>query len=234
MKITLAPVGALSLALILTACAGGSDEPTVDRADSSNEAPGAETAPPAEDAGEAAEIVKTGFGQKDDYVFVTSLVKNNTDDAGATVTVQYNVKDAAGKILVSDSQVESFSRGGQLLAVGTQLDVPAGTKAAAVEANLVVEPDGIGEEFPEVQVGEVIVSTDEFGEPKATFELTNPTNEPAPSLRVGVICLDAAGKIIGGTSEFPDLPPGGTARVDTLSLIVSGTPAKCDVYPGGL
>lgn len=165
---------------------------------------------------------------------MTSLVKSLTDKAGATVTVQYNVKDTAGKILVSDSQVESFSRGGQLLVLGTQLSVPPGSKATTVDAALVVEPDGIGQEFPEMKVGPVTVGKDEFGSVTASFEITNTTAEPVQSLRVGIICLDSGGKIIGGTSEFPDLPPSGAARVDTSGLIVSGTPAKCEAYAGGV
>lgn len=118
--------------------------------------------------------------------------------------MQYNVKDAAGKILLSESQVESFSRGGQLLVLGTQVSVPPGSKATTVDAALVVKPDGIGQEL---KVGPVAVGKDEF---------------------------DSGGKIIGGTSEFPDLPPSGAARVDTSGLIVSGTPTKCEAYAGGV
>lgn len=233
-------VAALIPLTMLAAACGGGNEDTVDRATSTNEdAESTASAEPAEpeeqdDPAKAGEIIKTGFGQKDDYVWVGSLVKNNTDEAGATVTVHYNVKDAAGKILVSESQVESFSRGGELLVVGTQLDVPPGTKAATVEADLVVEPDGIGQEFPEMQVGEVTIGKDEYGATAATVEITNPTDEPVQSLRLGIICLDATGKIIGGTTEYPDVPPNGTTRVDTLSLIVSGAPEKCEAYPGGV
>lgn len=223
---------ATALLVGLTAC-GGSDEPTTDSATSERSTAAPATSAPAELEGDAGEIVKSGFGQRDEFVWVTSLVKNNTDEAGATVTVQYNVKDAAGAILVSGEQVESFSRGGELLAVGTQLDVPGGAQAATVEASLVIEPDGIGSEFAEIPVGPVTVSTDDFGQPAASFEVTNPTSEPLMSPRVGVICYDAAGTIIGGTSEFPDVPPSGKARVDTNFLLVSGTPATCEAFAGG-
>jgi hypothetical protein len=228
----------IPFALMASGCGGGG-EATVDQASSTNEDTASSAAEPAAEEEEPAaeakggEIVKTGFGQQDDYVWVTSLVKNLGDEAGATVTVQYNVKDAAGKILVSDSQVESFSRGGQLLVVGTQLSLPEGSKAATVDAALVVEPDGIGEEFPEMKIGPVTVGKGEYGGFTATFEITNTTAEPVSSLRVGVICFDAAGKVIGGTSEFPDLPPSGPARVDA-DVTVSGAPAKCEAYAGGV
>lgn len=224
----------IPVALLVTACGGVDEEESVDDASSSiGDTPSSLGAEPEADDEKPGEIVKTGFGQRDAYVWVTSLVRNLTDTAGATVTVQYNVLDAAGKILVSDSQVESFSRGGQLLVVGTQLDVPASSMAASVDATLVIEPDGIGTEFPEIETGPVTVGEDEFGGVSASFELTNPTNEPAQSVRVGIICLDATGKIIGGTSEFPDLPPNGAARVDTSALIVSGSPETCEAYAGG-
>jgi hypothetical protein len=222
----------LAALLFGVAGCGGGDETTTDSATSERSTAAPATTAPQEPEGKAGEIVKSGFGQRDDFVWVTSLVKNNTDEAGATVTVQYNVLDATGSILVSGEQVESFSRGGELLAVGTQLEVPSGTEAATVEASLVVEPDGIGSEFQEIPTSPVTVTTDEFGQPTASFEVTNPTSEPL-SPRIGVICYDSAGEIVGGTSEFPEVPPSGKARVDTLSLLVTGTPAECEAYAGG-
>jgi hypothetical protein len=44
----------------------------------------------------AGAIVKSGFGQEGDYAWVTSVVRNDSDEAGQTLTVQYNLKDAGG------------------------------------------------------------------------------------------------------------------------------------------
>ncbi|MFC4145779.1 FxLYD domain-containing protein [Micromonospora mangrovi] len=56
--------------------------------------------------------METGFGQHDEYVAVVALVENTSEKVGQTVTVQFNVSDAAGTLLKSQSQVESFTRPG--------------------------------------------------------------------------------------------------------------------------
>lgn len=227
---------AASWLLVLTACGGGSDvtdSATNTAPEASASAQAAATEEPSE-AEPAGVIVKSGFGQEADYAWVTSVVRNDADAAGQTVTVQYNLKDASGAIIASTDQVESFSRPGELLAVGTQVEVPQGAVPAMLEANLLIEENGIGQDYPEIPVDNVTVGQDEFGEPQVSFEITNPTSEPLQNPRIGVVCLNAAGDVIGGTSEFPTLvPANGTIRVDTLSLITSGQPAVCEVYAGG-
>ena len=166
---------------------------------------------------------------------MTALVRNDSDKIGATVIVNFNLLDAAGDIIVSSSQTEAFSRPGELLAVGTQIDVPAGAKPATLEATAQVEYPGIGptEPFPELPFGQVIVGKDEFGGFVAAATLTNTTAQPLNSPRIGVVCLDAAGAVIGGSSIFPELvPPNGKVKVETLSLIVTGQPASCEMYAG--
>ncbi|GAA2358304.1 hypothetical protein [Dactylosporangium salmoneum] len=45
-------------------------------------------------------------------------------------------------------------------------------------------------------------------------------------------CYDAANKIIGGGSEYPDLvPPSGKIAVEG-HILTSGKPAACKVFPG--
>jgi hypothetical protein len=161
-------------------------------------------------------------------------VHNNSDKVGQTVTVQFNAKDAAGKLLKSESQVESFSRVGQDLAVGTQIDVPSGTKVATVDATLLIEDDGTfsSEPFPEMKVSTVKLVPNDYGDSDAVFELSNPTDQPVKSPRLGVICYNAAGKIIGGGVDFPDLvPPSGKVVVET-NIITSGKPASCRAFAG--
>ncbi len=236
---------AATLSLALAACGGEADVTDSQSTsagpsaapESSAPEPSAEPAEPAEPtepAEPAGAIVKSGFGLGNQFAWVTAVVRNDSDEAGQTVTVQFNLLDAAGSIVASTDQVESFSRPGEELAVGTQVEVPTGAEPVSLEANLLIEADGIGSPYPDIPVGPVTVSEDEFGGAQASFELTNPTDEPLQSPRVGIVCLDAAGVVIGGGSEFPDLvPAGGTVRVDTSFLTTTGIPASCEVYAGG-
>lgn len=182
----------------------------------------------------AGELLASGFGQSDEYVWVTSLVKNNASTVGQTVTVQFNLYDKTGALIGSDSQVESFASIGQLLAAGTQIDLKAHQKAARVKATLLVEDEGVfsDEPFPAIKTSAVKVGKDEFGGVSASFDVMNPTNKPLKDPRIGIICYNAKKQIIGGSDEFPDLvPPSGKYHVDS-SVNVSGTPATCTAYAG--
>ncbi len=199
---------------------------------------GTSSPPPAQadaDADTKHTLVKSGFGVADGYAWVNAVVRNDSDKIGGTVVVNFNLLDAGGDIIVSGTQTEAFSRAGQSLVLGTQLEVPAGAKPSKVEATAQVKYPGIGpaEAFPELPVGPVKVGKSEFGGFEASATLTNPTAEPLNSPRIGVICLNAAKEIIGGSSIFPDLvPPNGKVKVETNSLIVSGQPASCEMYAG--
>ena len=178
----------------------------------------------------------SGFGQKDEYVWVTSLVHNNSDKVGQTVTVQFNALDAAGTLVKSGSQIESFSRVGQDLAVGTQLDVPKGSKIATVEATLLIEDLGVfsSEPFPEMKTTTVKVVADQYGGATANFELSNPTGNPVKSPRLGIICYNAAKKIIGGGVDFPELVPASGKVAVEAHILTTGKPASCKVFTGVL
>jgi hypothetical protein len=242
-------VAALSAAaLVLTGC-GSSSSTSQETTAASSGAPSVEpsdsgtSAQPAEDgaAGDTAHtLVKSGFGvsnfgAQDEYAWVSALVRNDSDNSGATVIVNFNLLDAAGNIITSASQTEAFSRPDELLVLGTQVEVPAGSSPTSLEATAQVQYPGIGptEPFPELPVGPVTVAKEGFGGYVASAVLSNPTADPLNSPRVGVICLNAAGAIIGGSSIFPDLvPPDGQVKVSTSSLIVSGEPASCEMYAG--
>lgn len=180
-------------------------------------------------------LVSSGFGQKGEYVWVTSLVHNDSDKVGQTVTVQFNAKDAAGTLVKSTSQVETFTRVNHDLAVGTQIDVPKDVKIATVEATLLIEDRGTfsGEPFPEMNTTPVSVVADPYGGSTANFELTNPTDQPVKSPRLGIICYDAANKIIGGGVDFPELvPPSGKIAVEA-HILTSTVPTTCRAFDGG-
>lgn len=230
------------LALTLFGCSAspnGTDQQTSepqDEAPSASAEVGKEAAntKPAE-AGPGAKLLKTGFGQHEEYAWVTSLVQNQSDaNIGRFVTVQFNLYDKSGELIQSTEQVESFSRGDQKMALGTQVDVPDKKKVAKVEATLALSDydDGNTDPSPEIKTGKVKVVKDEYGGTVARFEVNNPTKEALKSVRVGVICYDTKDRVNGGGSSYPDLvPPSGKVLSET-SLILSGKADRCEAYAG--
>jgi hypothetical protein len=221
----------VAVALLASGCGGAKN--VVEQTTANAAAPSASsTSSPAKETGS---LLASGFGQKDEYAWVTSLVHNNSDKVGQTVTVQFNAKDKAGTLVKSTSQVETFSRVGQDLAVGTQIDVPKGTKIATVEATLLIEDSGTfsSEPSPEMPTTPVKVVSDEYGGTTANFELSNPTTKPVKDPRLGIICYNTAKEIIGGGSEYPTLvPPSGKIAVEG-QILSTGKPASCRVFAGG-
>src|SRR5437588_11506143 len=153
-------IATICLPLYLAAC-GGNDKDVVEQSSSRN---GVDSTSPNPGAAATGQLVTSGFGQDGEYVWVTALVRNTSKDVGQTVTVQFNVFNSSGKMLVSESQVESFSRPGQLLVVGTQLTAPRRAKATKVHATLLIEDTGAfsTDAFPEIKTGPVGVTKDEY------------------------------------------------------------------------
>jgi hypothetical protein len=232
MRAKVLAVSVVAIALLASGCAGEKNivEQKTGKAGSGSASPS--EAGPVKASGS---LVSSGFGQKDEYVWVTSLVHNDSDKVGQTVTLQFNAKDAAGALVKSASQVENFSRVGQDLAVGTQISVPKDVKIATVEATLLIEDHGAfsSEPFPEMKTTPVTVVADPYGGATANFELSNPTDQPVKSPRLGIICYDAANTIIGGGMDFPNLvPPSGKVAVEA-HILTTGTPASCKAFAGG-
>ena len=76
---------------------------------------------------------------------------------------------------------------------------------------------------PEIKAGE-------FSDYTASFAFTNETDADLENLRVGVVCYDAAQKIIGGTTTYLELAPANyTIRIDA-DPTVSGKPASCKAF----
>ncbi|MFI5734966.1 hypothetical protein ACIA49_32940 [Kribbella sp. NPDC051587] len=224
-SITVAVAVAVSLAL--TAC--GSGNQAVDTT-----APQSASTPTKETKANLGQIVESGFGQSGQYVWVTALVKNMSDHGGQTVTVNFNLLDKAGKILKSESQVESFDLANQLRAVGTQVDVGLKGKVASVQSTLLVKDE---DAFKESKTDLGIFKSDSIAADQydntvwhAKLTIKNPTAEPLQSPRIGVICKGADGKVNGGGSEYPELvPPSGRVVVDP-HLITNGRPSTCTAY----
>ncbi|MEG3635211.1 hypothetical protein [Micromonospora palythoicola] len=222
-----------ALALALAACGEGDK---VEQATSTEVGSGTATETEEKPGGS---LLETGFGQSDTYVSLIAIVENTSDKVGQTVTVQFNVKDANDDLLVSESQVEHFSRVGQNFPVQTQAELPKGKKAAKVEVTLLIEDNGAfsPEPFPEIKTGRVTVVKSEYGDGfSAKVEVTNPQTEPLKSPKVDVVCYDTAKKIIGGSFTYPELiPPSGKAIAE-VDLLVTGKPASCVAFasPGPL
>lgn len=62
-------------------------------------------------------------------------------------------------------------------------------------------------------------------------ELVNPLDTDLENVRVGIVCSDAAGQIVGGKAEFPALIAAGTSVTLESDVVTSGTPADCVAHP---
>lgn len=209
----------------LSSC--GSDSDSVDQNSSGSGNNGSSTK---SDKSKAA-IVESGFGQQDEFAWVTAVVENKSDHGGQTVTVTYNLKNATGKVVATGSQVEGFTGAGQKIAVGTQVELDKGVKPTSMDATLLVEDQGTFQES-EVQWDPVPakVIKDEFNGVTARFTVKNPTSKPLKDLRNGVVCKDKAGKINGGGVDFPELVPPSGEILSNASVLTTGIPAACTAY----
>jgi hypothetical protein len=226
--------------LLATACGtDSSSDPDVLESEAgaaSESEQGAETEASSEPDEEQGSLIESGFGQSGQYVWVTAIVENTSDHGGQTVTVNFNALDDSGEVVGSVSQVNSFSIAGQVLAVGTQMDVGRRVKVASIEPTLLVEDDGTFEET-DVDYGTVDASSIELEEYTddqwvAKFKVENPDDEPLQSPSIGIACRGQNGKINGGGVDFPDLvPPSGEVVIEPY-LITSGKPASCTAFIG--
>jgi hypothetical protein len=217
--------------LALAACGGDPD--IVETGEPAPAADSPTATGESESEGEQGQLVDYGVGQNGQYAAGVAVVENTADHGGQTVTVSMNFLDREGEILTTESQVESFAYAGQtiVLHVFADLGNPR-AKVASVEPTLLVEDEGTFEEsdlrLDPVESTEV---RQQYGARTAKFLLTNPSSEPLQDLRVGVLCVDDAGTIIGGGSTYPDLiAPNGQAALEA-DVTVSGEPASCTAYP---
>lgn len=179
-----------------------------------------------------ASLVDAGFGQDGEYVWVTSIVRNEQDFVGSYVTVSFNLFDAAGTLVKTITQVEAFSVLGQDHIIGTQDSVDPGVVVARVDAALNVQDMVATDPFPELPTTDVVVTANPYGGRTGKFQLTNTLSAPLTAPQVEVACRDGQNKLIGGGYAFPDLiPANGTVLVE-VSLITSGDPASCSSFVG--
>lgn len=182
-------------------------------------------------ATEAASIEKSGFGGSGDYLWVTSIVRDVP--VGQFATVSFNLYGADGKLLATESQTEQSVNPGARIVVGTQVTAPKGQPVAKVEPTLKVSNHDpvVTTKFSNVvlQVGNVTIGRDALGGTTAEAVLTNPSDEQLPGARVGVVCFDQQGAIIGGGSAFPDLVPAKGQTKVSARIEVSTPPNHCEM-----
>ncbi len=181
------------------------------------------------------QIVDHGFGQSDQSALGIVIVTTDSSAAvGEFVTVSANFLDSDGQIIATEEQVESFSWVGQQLVLPVQLflsDKP-GVQVSGIEPSATISTHGLSEPvrapLPTLEATEV--AEGKYGGYRASFGFTNESDTDLKSLRVGAVCYDTAGTIIGGAYTFPDLAPAGkTIRIDTEPT-VSEKPASCKAF----
>jgi hypothetical protein len=180
------------------------------------------------------QIVDSGFGQNGSSAHAVVLVKNTADHGGQMVTVSVNFLDASGKILATESQIDSFNVEGQTIA--TQVDAfdLGRAKVASIEPTLLVKDEGTFNET-DYDLGTVKGTNikRQYGAWTGDFIVENPTAEAIESPAVRVACRDSAGVINGGGYTFPDLvPPNGQVVAD-VGLTLGSKPSSCTAYIGG-
>lgn len=180
----------------------------------------------ASETSELAEILEEGFGQEAEYAWVTALV-HNVGQVGEFATVQFNLYDDGGTLIASAEQVESFVAEDGLTAIGTQVEIPNGQRAASVKATLAISEYGTsGQPLPTIEPIDFSAESRD-----ATFVVENPSSENWEDLRIGVVCRDGSGSVVGGGVAYPNLVPAGSESMIDTFLISSGFPASCTAYP---
>ena len=121
---------------------------------------------------------------------------------------------------------------GQVLIVPVVQNIEGGAEVASVEVTAEAtfeDRDASREDRPALPTSRTSdVVKDRYGDWAATFELTNDRDVPLTSLRLGVLCRDAAGVIIGGSNESVEtLAAGGTTSL-VAHPDVSARPATCE------
>lgn len=218
------PLVVVPTVLLAAACGGDPDvvESTTSGASSSSES--------AEPEGEQGQLVDAGFGQDGEYAMVGALVKNTSDEAGQSVTVQWNLLDRAGDVISTTTQVSHFAWPGQDLAVVAPADAPE--KAVEVEATLLVEDDGTFADATSDDLGSADAELVKrgYGRMVAQVALTNPLTTVLKDPGIPVLCFDGAGKIAGAGSTYAELVgAGGTFREDVDVMVGSGA-TSCKAY----
>jgi len=185
------------------------------------------------DAGPAAEIVGAGFGRSGgSYVRAVVVATANSEAViGEFATVSVNFLDAAGRIVATVEQVETFSWVGQDLVFPVFVEDEA---AEIADMDPIITFSDYGTTEPSRPPLPVLEAT-EIAEGRSgdrvevSFEFTNESDENM-DLRTGVVCYDQSGAIVGGDSTYPEAAAGRTIQID-VDVAISAEPATCRAFP---
>jgi len=178
----------------------------------------------------------SGFGQSGAYVQGIAIVTTQSKSSvGQFVTVSANFFDKSDALVATEQQVESFSWVGQKLVLPIWLDLSdkGSVKIARMKPSVTISDNGgaaaAKAELPVLKSTEVRKS--KYEGTTASFAFKNNSDTDLENLRVGVVCYDKAGRIIGGQASYPDLAPARqTIRIDT-QVVTSHKPKLCKAFP---
>lgn len=180
-------------------------------------------------------VVKSGFGQEGGSATAIVIATSSSPEAvGKFVTATVNFLDAKGEIAKTADQVESFSWTGQELVLPVRASLDSeNVKVASIDVSVGLSEHGISEESktPLAPVKSSQISEDRYGKTTAIFTVQNRTDAALRDLRVGVVCVDRSGEIIGGGSEYPSLIAAEKSIRMESKVMVSEKPAGCTAYP---
>lgn len=185
---------------------------------------GTETAAAAPAPAGHAEVVEAGMGVDDGYAWVTAMVEYE-GRTGEFATVLFNVYDENDTLIASQEQVEELSTKGTTFPIGTQVELPSGSKASRVEATVSVSDYGTSAEpMPVIDPVKAPVA-------EPSFQIENKTGDDWTDPRIAIVCRDDAGKIASGGVDFPNLiPAGGQFLVSDVHLIAASNAETCEAY----
>ncbi len=189
------------------------------------------TATPAP-AGDESEIIEFGFARSgSSYVQAVVVVQANSPAlVGEFATVSVNFLNADGRIVATEDQTEVFNWVDQRL-VFPFLVGDEGGEIASMDPVVTFSDYRSERAKPPLPVLEAFEITEaSYGDDMAvSFELTNETGENM-GYRIGVVCYDEAGAVVGGEATYPDAAAGRTVRID-VDVAVSAMPAACRAFP---
>lgn len=216
----------IAAALLFAGCSGSDDDSAKSGGSGKTDEKSVEAAP---------QLVEVGFGQSDQYAQGIAIVKIPENAVDRYITVSMNFLDASGEILATEEQVESSTWANQELVLPpfTDLGENSEGKVASVEATVAASdydaqtPEGL-EPLEQVEARTI---KEEYGAYKASFEITNQSDEPMKNTRIAAVCRDAANKIVGGGFAFPELIAAGGKAVADIDVTVSSKPASASHTP---
>lgn len=215
-----------SLAVFLLAACGGGDGGGSDSGDDDIDPsqPGMSRYAKVIDASDA--ILETGFAQDEDYVNAVAILENPLDDPkhGHEVDVAFELVDAEGKVIGSETAHGAFAWVGQRTALTVQLETSERVASVTATAKLRVASDPKG---TPVEPAEGRLS-DGFAE----LTLHNPRREPLHGFELVVVCRDGKKAISGvGSEDVDDRVPAGAEGKFSVPIVGVG-PSGCVGYPG--